>query len=53
MSLTQIGVVLAGIWLIINSQEPTSTTLSLIFGITIVVLVVLDSSFVRGYRNRA
>lgn len=51
MSLTQIGAVLAGIWIILTSQEPISSTLSLVFGIVIVALVLLDSAFIRAYRE--
>jgi hypothetical protein len=51
MSLTQIAVVLTGIWLVITSQEPASSTLTLIVGIVVVVLVLLDSPFVRSYRT--
>jgi hypothetical protein len=52
MSLTQIGIVLAGIWLILTGIEAELTkTITLIFGIAIVVLIVLDSSLVRSYRT--
>lgn len=51
MSLTQIGVVLTGIWIILTSQEPISSTLSLVFGVVIVALILLDSAFVRSYRS--
>ena len=53
MSLTQIAVVLAGVWLLlVGASVEVTSTLSLIFGIAIVVLVLLDSSFVRTYRNQ-
>lgn len=42
MSLTQLAVLLTGIYLIIQSQQPVSSTLTLIWGIVIVVLVLLD-----------
>lgn len=50
---TSIAVVLAGAWLIIYSQEKPSTTLTLVFGIVIVVLALID--LLRPYviRNRA
>ena len=52
MSLTQIAVVITGAWLILSSQEPASETLTLICGIAVVVLVILDSAFVRNYRSQ-
>jgi hypothetical protein len=54
MSLTQIGVVLAGVWLLlVGIGSNPSETLSLVFGIAIIVLVFLDSAFVREYRSRS
>lgn len=51
MSLTQIAVAITGIWIIITSQEPVSSTLTLIVGVAVVILVILDSTFVRAYRT--
>lgn len=43
MSFTQLGVILAGVWLIlIGSGTTVSDTLTLIFGIVVVLLVLLD-----------
>lgn len=55
MSLTQLAVILAGIYLIlIGLSVALSSTATLIFGIAIVVLVVLDAPFARtAYRGRA
>lgn len=48
MSLTQLSVLLLGIYLIITSQQPVSATLALVWGIVIVVLVLLDLPAARG-----
>jgi hypothetical protein len=48
MSLTQLAVILTGIYLIIVSQEAVSSTLTLIWGIVIVVLVLLDLAPARA-----
>jgi hypothetical protein len=49
MSLTQIAVLLAGVWLILQGAGAAlSSTVTLIFGIAIVVLVLLDWSPVVG-----
>jgi len=54
MSLTQIGVIIAGAWLIlVGANSEPSTTLTLVAGIAIVVLVLIDSDFVQTYRTRA
>jgi hypothetical protein len=54
MSLTQLGVVLLGVYLIlIGAAVEVSTTLTLIFGIVVAALVLFDSDFVRTYRTRA
>lgn len=42
MSLTQIAVLLVGIFLILFSQGPVSATLTLIFGIAVCVLVLAE-----------
>lgn len=52
MSLTQIAVILGGVWLIlIGAAAEITDTVTLIFGIAVVVLVLLDSPAVRTYRN--
>ena len=52
MSLTQWSVVVAGVWLILEGVEAGLTnTATLIFGIAVVALVLLDSAYVRTYRN--
>jgi hypothetical protein len=52
MSLTQIAVIVAGAWLILEGTESAlSSTVTLIFGIAVVVLVLLDSPAVRAYRT--
>lgn len=51
MSLTQIGVLLTGVWLLlIGAGTEVSNTLTLIFGVAVIVLVLLDSPFVRSRR---
>lgn len=51
MSLTQIAVILTGVWLIlIGAAAEVSDTLTLIFGIAVVALVCLDSPAVRARR---
>lgn len=50
MSLTQIGVLLTGIWLILIAATEVSDTLTLIAGIAVVALVLLDSPIVRARR---
>jgi hypothetical protein len=52
MSLTSIAVILAGAWIAITSQTYVSTTASLIWGIVIVALVVLDYFGVAGPARR-
>lgn len=49
--LTSVAVVLAGAWLIIYSQEKPSTTLTLVFGILVVVLAVIDLLLVLRARR--
>lgn len=39
---TSFAVLIAGIWLAIDSQEAPSTTLTLIFGVVIIVLALVD-----------
>jgi hypothetical protein len=52
MSLTQIAVVVTGAWLIlIGAGSEITNTVTLIMGLAVVILVVLDSAFVRSYRN--
>lgn len=48
--LTAIAVVLVGIWMILMSQGPVSATLTLIFGIVVAVLALLDLT--RPYWHR-
>lgn len=51
MSFTQIAVLLTGVWLLlIGASVEVSNTLTLIFGIAVVVLVLLDSPAVRARR---
>ena len=40
--LTALAVVLVGIWLIMQSQQPVSSTLTLIFGIVAAALALFD-----------
>lgn len=47
MSLTQIAVALVGVYLILVSQTAVSAVLTLILGIVVVVLVILDSGVLR------
>lgn len=42
MSLTQLAVILLGLYLVLTSQNPVSSTLTLLWGIIVVVLVLLD-----------
>lgn len=42
MSLTRLAVLLAGVYLILVGATSVSSTLTLVFGIVIVALVVLD-----------
>jgi hypothetical protein len=51
MLLTPLAVVLAGVWLIVQSRSTVSDTLTLIFGIVIAVLALLDA--IRPYWHRA
>ena len=44
--LTSLAGVLTGIWLILQSQHSTTTTLTLLFGIIVAVLCLVD--LVRG-----
>lgn len=47
ISFTQIGVLLAGVWLLlVGAGAEVSDTLTLIFGIAIIVLVLLDGPLV-------
>lgn len=49
MSLTQLAVILAGVYLIlIGAETAISSIVTLIFGIAIVVLVLIDSPAVRA-----
>lgn len=51
MSFTQIAVLLTGVWLLlIGASVEVSNTLTLIFGIAVVALVLLDSPAVRARR---
>lgn len=51
MSLTQLAVLLTGVWLIlIGASVAISSTVTLIFGIAVVVLVLLDSPAVKAQR---
>jgi hypothetical protein len=45
--LTSIAVVLVGVWLIVTSQQHVSSTLTLIFGIVVGLLALLD--LLHGY----
>jgi hypothetical protein len=40
--LTSIAVILVGVWLIVTSQQRVSSTLTLIFGILVGLLALLD-----------
>lgn len=40
--LTSLAVVLIGIWLILQSQQPVNATLTLVFGIAVAVLALVD-----------
>jgi hypothetical protein len=40
--MTQLAVILVGIWLILQSQTNVSSTLTVIFGIAVCVLALLD-----------
>lgn len=52
MSFTQVGVALVGFWLLLIGLEVEVThTLTLIFGIAIIVLVFLDSRFGATWRQ--
>jgi len=51
MSFTQLAVVLVGVWLIIESQTTVSDTVTLIFGIVVVVCALFDGS--RAHIRRA
>lgn len=52
MSLTQLAVVLTGVWLIlIGAAVEVTDTVTLIFGIAVVALVLIDSPAVRA-RNQ-
>jgi hypothetical protein len=42
MSLTAIAVIILGAWLAITSQAAVSSTLQLVVGIVVVVLVLID-----------
>lgn len=43
MSLTQIAVLITGVWLIVFSQEPTSEVFTLICGIAVAGLVLAEA----------
>lgn len=45
-----LALLLVGIWLILSSQTPPSPTLTLLFGIAVVILVLLDFAPRRGAR---
>lgn len=47
--LTSLAVVLVGIWLVIQSQQPVSSTLTLIFGIAVAALALIDVLRGSGY----
>lgn len=52
MSLTQIAVLITGVWLILlGATAEVSDTLTLIFGIAVVALVLIDSPIVRARRG--
>ena len=48
--LTSLAVLLTGIWLVLQSQQPVNKTLTLIFGILVAVLALVD--LVRPYVHR-
>jgi hypothetical protein len=53
MSLTQIAVIIAGAWLIlIGAGSEITNTVTLIMGIAVVILVVMDSASFRAYRTQ-
>lgn len=45
--LTSLAVILIGIWLILQSQAPVQSTVTLIFGIAAAVLALVD--LLRGH----
>lgn len=49
---TTIGVLLTGIWLILESQTQVDSTLTLIFGIAVAVLAAVDLLEGRGVLTR-
>lgn len=49
--LTALAVVLVGIWMIVKSQGPVSNTLTLVLGIAVAVLALVDLT--RPYWHRA
>ena len=54
VSLTQLGVILLAVLLIvIGAGTEVTNTLILIVGVVVVVLVLFDSPFVQAYRTRA
>lgn len=51
MSLTQIAVILTGVWLIlVGASTEITNTVTLIFGVAVVALVLIDSPAVRARR---
>lgn len=52
MILTQLAVILVGIYLVITSQQPASSTLTLVWGIAVVLLVVFDLAPLRARWGR-
>lgn len=50
MILTSLAMILVGIWLVVYSQGPVSTTLTLIFGIAAAALALID--LIRPYLGR-
>lgn len=52
MSLTQLAVLLTGAWLIlIGASVEVTSTVTLIFGIVVVALVLIDSPAVKAQRR--